>query len=68
MNFLSKDWTKILLKDAELFMVDFLYPKSLESFCNLKVIKKALLIATNLTSICCVYKEKIDKDVTYQRA
>jgi len=25
--------------------------------------KKALLIATNLTSICCVYKEKTDKDV-----
>ena len=30
--------------------------------------KKALLIATNLTSICCVYKEKIDKDVSYRRA
>ena len=30
--------------------------------------KKALLIATNLTSICCVYQEKIDKDVSYRRA
>ena len=29
-------------------------------------IKKALLIANNLTSICCVYKEKIIKDVLYQ--
>ena len=27
--------------------------------------KKALLIATNLTSICCVYKEKIVKDVSF---
>ena len=30
-----------------------------QALCN----KKALLIATNLTSICCVYKEKIVKDV-----
>ena len=29
---------------------------------RLNAIKKALLIATNLTSIYCVYKEKIDKD------
>ena len=28
--------------------------------------KKALLIATNLTSICCVYKEKIVKDISYR--
>ena len=28
--------------------------------------KKAHLIATNLTSICCVYKEKIVKDVSYR--
>ena len=27
--------------------------------------KKALLIDTNVTSICCVYKEKIVKDVSY---
>ena len=27
--------------------------------------KKALLIATNLTSICCVYKEKIVKNDLY---
>ena len=27
--------------------------------------KKALLITTNLTSICCVYKEKLVKDVSY---
>jgi len=26
--------------------------------------KKALLIATNLTSICCVYKDKIVKDAS----
>ena len=42
---------------------------------RLNAIKKALLIATNLTSICCVYKEKnvnndkyriqIQKDATY---
>ena len=31
---------------------------------RLNAIKKALLIATNLTSICCVYKEKIHKDVS----
>ena len=35
---------------------------------RLNAIKKALLIATNLTSICCVYKEKIVKDVSYRRA
>ena len=35
---------------------------------RLNAIKKALLIAINLTSICCVYKEKIDKDVSYRRA
>ena len=35
---------------------------------RLNAIKKAFLIATNLTSICCVYKEKIDKDVSYRRA
>ena len=29
---------------------------------------KALLVATNLTSICCVYKEKIVKDVSHRRA
>ena len=28
--------------------------------------KKAILIATNLTSICCVFNEKIVKDVSYQ--
>ena len=28
--------------------------------------KKALLIASNLPSICCVYKEKIVKDVSYR--
>ena len=28
--------------------------------------KKALLIATNFTSICCVHKEKIVKDVSYR--
>ena len=32
---------------------------------RLNAIKKALLIANNLTSICCVYKEKIVKDVLY---
>ena len=31
---------------------------------RLSAIKKALFIATNLTSICCVYKEKIVKDVS----
>ena len=31
---------------------------------RLNAIKKALFIATNLTSICCVYKEKIVKDVS----
>ena len=30
---------------------------------RLNAIKKALLIDTNLTSICCVYKEKLVKDV-----
>ena len=30
---------------------------------RLNAIKKALLIVPNLTSICCVYKEKIVKDV-----
>ena len=29
---------------------------------RLNAIKKALLIATNLASICCVYKEKIVKN------
>ena len=29
---------------------------------RLNAIKKALLIATNLTSICCVYEEKIVKN------
>ena len=33
---------------------------------RLNAIKKALLIANNLTSICCVYKEKIVKDVSYR--
>ena len=28
--------------------------------------KNTLLIATNLTSICCVYKEKIDKSDSYR--
>ena len=28
--------------------------------------KKAFFIATNLTSICCIYKEKIVKDVSYR--
>ena len=31
---------------------------------RLNAIKKALLIATNLASICCVYKEKIIKKTT----
>ena len=31
--------------------------KGVEAQCD----KKALLIAANLTSICCVYKEKIEK-------
>ena len=34
---------------------------------RLNAIKKALLIATNLTSICCVYKEKIVKNDSHQR-
>ena len=34
---------------------------------RLNAIKKALSIATNLTSICCVYKEKIVKVVSYRR-
>ena len=29
-------------------------------------IKKRFMIATNLTSICCVYKEKIVQDVSYR--
>ena len=33
---------------------------------RLNAIKKALLITNNLTSICCVYKEKIVKDVSYR--
>ena len=33
---------------------------------RLNAIKKALLIATNLTSICCVCKKKIVKDVSYR--
>ena len=33
---------------------------------RLNEIKKALLIATNLTSICRVYKEKNVKDVSYR--
>ena len=33
---------------------------------RLNAIKKALSIATYLTSICCVYKEKIVKDVSYR--
>ena len=33
---------------------------------RLNVIKKALLIANNIISICCVYKEKIVKDVSYR--
>ena len=33
---------------------------------RLNAIKKALLIATNFTSICCVYKEKIVKDDSYR--
>ena len=28
--------------------------------------KKALLIASNFSSICCVYKKKIVKDVSYR--
>ena len=32
----------------------------------LNAIKKALLIATNLTSICCIYKEKLIKDVSHR--
>ena len=35
---------------------------------RLNAIKKVLFIATNLTSICCVFKKKIDKDVSYRRA
>ena len=38
-----------------------------EFLCMVNLSLKALLIATNLTSICCVYKEKIDKDVSYRR-
>ena len=33
---------------------------------RLRCDKKALLIATDLTSLCCVYKEKIVKDVSYR--
>ena len=33
---------------------------------RLNAIKKTLLIATNLTFTCCVYKEKIVKDVSYR--
>ena len=34
---------------------------------RLNAIKKTLLIATNLTSICCIYKEKIVKNDYYRR-
>ena len=34
---------------------------------RLNAIKKALLIATNLTFICCVYKEKIVKNDPQRR-
>ena len=34
---------------------------------RLNAIKKPLLIATNLTSICCVYKEKIVKNDSHRR-
>ena len=34
---------------------------------RLNAIKKTLLIATNLTSICCVFKEKLVKVVSYRR-
>ena len=33
---------------------------------RLNAIKMALLIATNLTSICCVYKEKLVTDISYR--